>query len=168
MASEKAFHINERVTSDPLHLILEDGRSAGTVSLDQAKYLAQEYELDLVEISPKAIPPVAKLMDYNKFRYQIEKQARTGVKAKNPQLKEVRLSYQIDEHDLEIKVRQAQRFLDEGNFVRVFLKLRGRENVFAQKAKGQLSHFCELAEASVEQMPQQEGKRLQMIIKPKK
>ena len=146
---------------------MADGRSAGTVSLDQARYLAAQYELDLVELNGSANPPIVRLLDYNKYRYQQEKQARGTTKSRN-ELKEVRLSFGINSHDLETKAKRAREFLADGSFVRVFLNLRGRENVFPQKGKQILLDFQSLTDAQTEQPITQEGKKIQMIIKAKK
>ncbi len=145
---------------------MPDGRTAGNVSIDQAKYLASQYELDLVLVNTNASPPIAKIIDYNKFRYQQEKQARGGKKV--GQLKEVRLSYRIDSHDLEIKAAQARKFLENGHLVRVFIKLRGRENLFLNQAKAGLEKFLALCGGQWEQSITQVDKRIQAVIKPKK
>ncbi len=148
---------------------MNDGVSRGTVTTSEALRIARELGFDLVEIAPKAMPPVAKLLDYNKFRYEQEKKARASAKAaKNPQLKEVRLSFGIGSHDIEIKAKRAREFLDEGNFVRVFIVLRGRENIFPDKAKQTLVAFQHAVDAVVEQPVLHIGKRVQLIIKPKK
>ncbi|MEK7548545.1 MAG: translation initiation factor IF-3 [Patescibacteria group bacterium] len=165
--AEAQFPVNDQVLADPVHLIMEDGRSAGAVSLDQAKYLAHQASLDLVEISPRANPPVAKLLDYNKFRYQQEKQARQSA-AKNPQLKEMRLSFSINPHDLETKARRARQFLSEGHFVRAFINLRGRENAFPEKAKQRLVSFMSTIDGALEKDVTHVGKKVQLIIKPRK
>lgn len=145
---------------------MPDGRSAGNVSIDQAKYLASQYELDLVLINVNATPPIAKILDYNKFRYQQEKQTRGGKKV--GQLKEVRLSYRIDPHDLETKANRARKFLEEGHLVRVFIKLRGRENLFLAQAKTGLEKFLDLCGGQWEQSITQVDKRIQAVIKPRK
>ena len=146
---------------------MDDGRSAGEVSLDQARYLATQHGLDLVEVNSAAKLPIVKLLDYNKYRYQQEKVARQSHKKSNA-LKEVRLSFSIDPHDLEVKAKRAREFLAEGSFIRVFMLLRGRENVFPEKGKQVLLNFQEVVGADVEQPVSQLGKRLQLIIKPKR
>jgi len=146
---------------------MPDGRSAGSVGLDQARYLAAQYGLDLVEIAPKATPPVGRLLDYNKFRYQQEKLARGG-KGKTTQLKEMRLGYAIGDHDLSVKAKRAKEFLEEGHFVRAFINLRGRENIFPDKAKQSLIAFQQLTGGTLEQPASQVGKRVQLIIKPQR
>jgi|GEM_PF-2033990 len=148
---------------------MSDGRSAGVVSLDQARYLAREHNLDLVEISSTNDPPIVKLLDYNKYRYQQEKLARQAqVNRKNNQLKEMRLSFSIDEHDLETKANRAREFLAEGHFVRVFIKLRGRENVFPGKAKQILFDFQNRVGGAEEQPVSQVANKVQLTMKPKK
>jgi len=169
VVTEKNFPINEQITANPVHLIMDDGRSAGTVSLDQARFLAAQAGLDLVAISPIATPPVVRILDYNKFRYQQEKTGRQATtKTKNPQLKEIRLGFAIGEHDFANKAKQAKGFLSQGHFVRAFLTLRGRQNVFADKAKELLTKFCQEVGGEMEHQPEQNGKRLQVIIKEKK
>lgn len=146
---------------------MEDGRSAGNVSLDQARYLAAQSDLDLVELNPNANPPIVKLLDYNKYRYQQEKTAR-GVKQHSTELKEIRLSFSINDHDVAIKANRAKEFLDDGNFVRAYIQLRGRENIFPDKAKQTLIEFGNQIGAEIEKPPSQTGKRIEIIVKPKK
>lgn len=147
---------------------MDDGRSAGTVSVDQARYLAEQNGLDLVELNANAQPPIAKLLDYNKYRYQQEKHARAAGKPKTNELKEIRLSFSIDSHDLMVKANRAKEFLDQGHFVRVYIQLRGRENVFPEKAKERLSQFQQMVDAVVEQPVTHIGKKVQLIIKQKR
>lgn len=146
---------------------MNDGRSAGEVSLDQARYLANQYELDLVEIGPKASPPVAKILDYNKYRYQQEKHAR-GTRTKSNELKEIRLGFKTDEHDIATKVRKAEKFLSEGNIVKIYVMLRGRENVFPEKAKQNLELFRQQIDAEYDQPITHIGKRVQCILRKSK
>ena len=122
---------------------MPDGRTAGNVSIDQAKYLASQYELDLVLINVNASPPIAKILDYNKFRYQQEKQAR-GTSKKVSQLKEVRLSYRIDPHDLATKANQARKFLEDGHLVRVFIKLRGRRKLLHGRSQARFGKISRI------------------------
>jgi translation initiation factor IF-3 len=143
---------------------MNDGRSAGVVSLDQARYLSNQYELDLVEIGPKASPPVAKILDYNKYKYQQEKHARQ-TKSKSNELKEIRLGFKTDEHDIATKAKKAEKFLAEGNIVKVFVMLRGRENVFPDKAKQNLEMFRALINAEYDQPIIHIGKRVQCILR---
>jgi translation initiation factor IF-3 len=166
---EKELRINEEITARVVRLIMEDGRSVGDVPIDQARYLAQQYGLDLVEIAPKAIPPVVRLLDYNKYRYQREKHARlTGKNTKGNEMKEIRLGFKTDEHDLATKAKRAKQFLEQGNFVRVFVLLRGRENMFAEKAKQTLEQFQQLVGAAVEQPVAHVGNKVTVILKKNK
>lgn len=146
---------------------MDDGRSVGVVPLSQAKSLAREKELDLVELNGSVKPPIVKILDFNKYRYQQEKQSR-GQSKQNNELKEVRLSFQIGSHDLEVKAKKAREFLEQGNFVRVFINLHGRENVFPDKAKQILLNFSEVVNADLEQPVTHEGKKVQLIIKKRK
>ena len=146
---------------------MNDGQSAGVVSVDQARYLAEQYGLDLVEMGGNAQVPVVKLLDYNKYRYQQEKHARATPKQKT-ELKEMRLSFSIDAHDLSTKAGRAKEFLAAGHFVRAYIQLRGRENVFPEKAKQRLEQFREILDAAVEQPVSHVGKRVQIILKPSK
>lgn len=148
---------------------MEDGQSVGTVSLDQARYLAEQSELDLVELNGSATPPIVKLLDYNKYRYQQEKTARlNGAKQKSNELKEIRLSFGIDSHDLMIKAKRAKEFLADGSPLRVYIQLRGRENIFPEKARQRLELFRQEIGAEIDQPVSQLGKRVQIILKPKK
>lgn len=164
---EKNYPLNDEIRSPEVHLILADGTSAGVVTLQKAKDISNQENLDLVEIGSSAKPPVVKLMDYNKFAYTQSKQAKKS-KAKSNQLKEVRLSLLISDHDINTKADRAKEFLSEGHFVRAFINLRGRENIFAYKAKEVLAKFGVRIEATVEQPVNQVGKRLQVIFKPGK
>lgn len=167
--NDREHRINHEIRVPQVHLVLNDGESAGTVSTQEALRLARESGFDLVEIAPKAVPPVAKLLDYNKFRYEQEKKARQSTKnARNPQLKEVRLSFRIGAHDLETKAKRARQFMDEGHFIRVLIVLRGRENVFPDKAKERLEEFRTATDSVVEQAVTHIGNRVQVILKSKK
>ncbi len=146
---------------------MDDGRSAGKVGLDQARYLAAQAELDLVEIGPNASPPVTKLLDFNKYRYQQEKHAR-GNKTRANDLKEIRLGFKTDDHDLETKAKRAQQFLDQGHIVRVYIQLRGRENVFPDKAKQTLDQFRQRTVSEMDSPITQVGKRIICILRKKK
>lgn len=148
---------------------MEDGASAGVVSLDQARYLAWQHGLDLVEISPSAVPPVARILDYNKYRYQQEKHARlTGKTNKGNELKEIRLGFKTDVNDLSTKAKRAVKFLDDGNLVRVFINLRGRENVFPDKAKQTLENFQKITGAVADQPITHIGKKVAVILRKQK
>ncbi len=128
--------------------------------------MAYERDLDLVEASASASPPVCKLLDYNKFKYEQEKQERLQrAKGKALELKEIRLSLKIGEHDLQVKAKHARDFLDKGNKVRVNLQLRGREMMFQEKAMEMFDHFRNLLDAEYEQAPSRLGNRFNVILK---
>jgi len=136
------------------------------VSLDQARFLASEYDLDLVEISDKAVPHVCKLINYDKYRFEQEKKLRLQrVNTKNLDLKEVKLSYKIDEHDFGFKAKQAKKFLDAGNKVKVSMRLYGRENIFVQKAYEIIERFRVAIEGEFEPTPNKLGNNIFSTIK---
>lgn len=123
-------------------MVNEDGEQLGVMSLSQALNLAGEHGLDVVEVSPGARPPVVKLIDYAKFRYQQQKaEALQRKKAKRVEIKTIRLSVRISEHDLITKAKQADGFLEEGDLVRVELRMRGREQAFLDLPEKQLKNF---------------------------
>lgn len=139
--------------------------------IKDAMALADEMELDLVEISPTAKPPVCKIIDYNKFLYeQKKKQKEMKAKAAKVSLKEVRLTPNIDDHDFNFKLRHAQKFLQDGDKVKVDVFFKGRSIIFKDKGKYQLLKFADELEndAKVERLPKMEGKRMIMILAPKK
>ena len=140
------------------------------MSCGEALRLAGERELDLVEISPNANPPVCKLMDYGKFRF--EKQKREKEQRKNQkvvELKEIRLSLNIGDHDFETKLSHAQKFLGEGNKVKASIRFRGREMAHASRGNDVMDRFAEAlsAHASVEKPAKLEGRSMQMVLAPR-
>ncbi len=160
--------INERISSPQVFLIGPKGEAFGVVSNDQAQYLAFDSGIDLVEINPNGSPPVVKMMDFGKYRYEQEKKRREAkTKTKGPELKEIRLSRKIDSHDLETKARRAKEWLDDGDKVRIFLQLMGREFMFAEQAKDVVRHFAVLADGIFEQEPTLFGNRFIAIIRRK-
>ena len=143
----------------------------GIVSLMEALRMAGELDVDLVEISATAVPPVCRLMDYGKFKYQEQKRAHEAKqKQKQIQVKEVKLRPQTDENDYQIKMRNMTRFLEEGDKVKVTLRYRGREMAHQEFGIRQLERIkADLIElAVVEQFPKLEGRQLIMVIAPKK
>ncbi|ENO82942.1 translation initiation factor IF-3 [Thauera sp. 27] len=141
------------------------------MSLNAALNMAEEAGLDLVEIAPMAAPPVCKLMDFGKFKYQEQKKAHEArLKQKQVQVKEVKLRPGTDENDYQIKLRNLKRFLDEGDKCKVTLRFRGREMAHQEFGLRQLERIkADLEEqGQVEQMPKMEGRQMIMIIAPKK
>ncbi|ENO90125.1 translation initiation factor IF-3 [Thauera linaloolentis 47Lol = DSM 12138] len=141
------------------------------MSLNAALNMAEEAGLDLVEIAPMAVPPVCKLMDFGKFKYQEQKKAHEArLKQKQVQVKEVKLRPGTDENDYQIKLRNLKRFLEEGDKCKVTLRFRGREMAHQEFGLRQLERIkADLDEqGQVEQMPKMEGRQMIMVIAPKK
>lgn len=149
-------------------LIGPDNANYGEVSYDQAMVLAYDAGLDLVVVSPNAPVPVAKLMDYGKYQYEIEKKERKQRARQHAgEVKEIKLTYKIDEHDFQTKVERARKFLEEGMKVKIFLPLYGRENIFADRAIEQIERFRTLIDATYESKPAKMGNRFITIMRKK-
>jgi translation initiation factor IF-3 len=154
-----------------VRLVGEEGEQLGVVPTHQALAMAEEAEVDLVEIAPQAKPPVCRLMDYGKFKYQEQKRAHEAKqKQKQIQVKEVKLRPATDENDYQIKMRNMVRFLEEGDKVKVTLRYRGREMAHQEFGIRQLERIkADLGDTIVvEQFPKLEGRQLIMVIAPKK
>lgn len=154
-----------------MRLIGEDGEQVGIVSLHTAMNMAEDAGLDLVEIAPLAKPPVCRVMDFGKFKYQEAKKAHEAkLKQKQTQLKEVKLRPGTDENDYQIKLRNLVRFLTDGDRCKVTLRFRGREMAHQEFGLRQLERVkADLDElGQVEQMPKMEGRQMVMVIAPKK
>ena len=150
-------------------MIDSDGKQLGILPRREALRLAEERDLDLVEVAPNADPPVVKLMDYGKYQYERAKREREARKArKEIEVKEVRLRPKTDEHDVNFKIRQARSFLESGAKVKVRMRFRGREIYNLDVAKKQFDHFAEeLADiGTIEQRPSFEGRTMLMIVAP--
>ncbi len=162
--------INELITAREIRLVME-GQEPKVMSVSDALRMAEEQELDLVEISPNAVPPVCKIMDYRKFVYtQKKKQKELKAKQSKVVIKEVRFGPNTDDHDFNFKLAHAKKFLEEGNKVKAFVFFRGRTIVFKDRGEILLLKFAqELADYGVvEQMPKLEGKKMIIMINPKK
>ncbi len=162
--------INEQIRDREVRLIGENGEQLGIMSVREAMKLAEEAELDLVKIAPTAKPPVCKIIDYGKYRYELarkEKEARK--KQKVVELKEIRLSPNIDSNDLNTKMNAAKKFLSKGDKVKITLRFRGREMAHMNASKHILDDFAEsLAEvAVVEKAPKVEGRSISMVLAEK-
>ena len=162
--------INDRIRITPVRLIDENGEMVGVVETDDARRRAMEAGLDLVEIAADVRPPVCKIMDFGKYKYELSKKDKQGKKSKGSEMKEVRLgrSMKIDPHDVEIRVNQALRFLMEGHKVQIVANYRGRELAHKQIGEAKLDdvvkRLCELGR--LESAPKLAGKRLTAIIAP--
>lgn len=147
-----------------------DGEQVGIRSLDEALALAQEHEIDLVEIAPQAKPPVCRLMDYGKFRYQEQKrQQEARARQKIVQVKEVKFRPATDEGDFNVKMRNVRRFIDDGDKVKVSLRFRGREMAHQELGMRVLERVRDEIEeiAQVESMPKLEGRQMVMVLAPR-
>ncbi|MCK3684839.1 translation initiation factor IF-3 [Maribellus sp. YY47] len=154
-----------------MRLVGENIENPGIFQLRDALRMADEMELDLVEISPKADPPVCKITDYSKFLYQQKKkQKEMKAKATKIVVKEIRFGPQTDEHDFQFKLRHAEKFLQEGAKVKAFVFFKGRSILFKEQGEILLLKLATALEevGAVEQMPKLEGKRMTMFISPKK
>lgn len=163
--------INEQIRDKEIRLIGENGEQLGIMSARDAMKLAREAELDLVKIAPTAKPPVCKIIDYGKYRYELarkEKEARK--KQKVIEIKEVRLSPNIDVNDLNTKIGSARKFLQKGNKVKVTLRFRGREMAHMQASRHILDDFAqELSDvAVVDKPPKVEGRSMTMFLNEKR
>jgi translation initiation factor IF-3 len=163
--------VNGEINAPEVRLVGDDGEQLGIVSLNTAMSIAEEAGLDLVEIAPLAKPPVCKVMDFGKFKYQEQKKAHEArLKQKQVQVKEVKLRPGTDENDYQIKLRNLKRFLGDGDKAKVTLRFRGREMAHQEIGMRQLERIkSDLEEiAVVEQMPKMEGRQMIMVIAPKK
>lgn len=152
-------------------MIGADGEQLGIMSAREAQALADEAGLDLVKIAPKAAPPVCKIIDYGKYRYELsrkEKDARK--KQKVIEVKEIRMSPNIDTNDLNVKVAAAKKFIEKGNKVKVSIRFRGREMAHTSESKPMMDDFAaQLSEiAAVDKAPKMEGRFMTMFLAPKK
>ncbi|NNK64227.1 MAG: translation initiation factor IF-3 [Gemmatimonadetes bacterium] len=162
--------VNDQIRISPVRLIGADGEQVGVVSLDTAKERAREADLDLVEVAARARPPVVKVMDWGKYRYEQQKKAREARKNQHQtEIKEVQLRPRTDDHDFEVKLKRARRFLEEGNLVRVVLRFRGRELRRPEVGLATLDRMIDAVQdlAKVEQRSNNiEGRRLVAILEP--
>ncbi len=167
---ENPHKINEKITAKEIRLV-GDNVEIGVYSLTNAIAVAEELELDLVEISPKASPPVCKILDYKKFLYEQKKREKAlKSKATKVVIKEIRFGPQTDEHDYEFKKKHAEKFLNDGAKLKAFVFFKGRSIVFKEQGQILLLRLAQDLEeiGKVEQMPRLEGKRMTMFISPKK
>jgi translation initiation factor IF-3 len=161
--------VNNRIRAREVLLIDEEGTRVGVVSLRDALALAEERGLDLVEVAPTATPPVCRILDYGKYRYEQTKREREARKhQKQAELKEVRLKPKTDEHDLEIKARQARKFLLAGDKVKFTVRFRGREMAHPDIGREMLEQIAEELRdvATIEQRPLMEGRALSLLLAP--
>ena len=163
--------INEEIRDREVRVVNQQGEQLGIMPTAQALKLAEEQQLDLVNIAPTARPPVCKLMDYGKYRFEMSKKEREIKKnQKIMETKEVRLSATIEDHDIDVRYRQAVKFLQDGNKVKVSVRFRGREVTHASLGQDLLHRFAELCSecSKVEKQPKLEGRQMLMFLAPAK
>ncbi len=163
-------NINEKIRAKEVRLIDENGAMVGIVQTYDAIKMARERELDLVEVSPKAVPPVARIMDYGKFKYETAKKAQEAKKKQTViQVKEMKLGLKIEEHDLQFKLRQLHGFLEEGDKIKLTIMFRGREVLHRDKGEQLAVKVIEALKdvGDVEQRPKFDGRNIIIVFGPK-
>jgi len=163
------FLVNEQIDFSNVQVIDANGEKLGSMPIRKAIDLAKDGDLDLVLVSPNKDNPVCKILDYSKFKFEMNKKAKESKKKQKViELKEVRLSPNIDKHDLEVKAKNANKFIDAGNKVKVAMRFRGRELNFIEQGKVIMNEFRDLIEnAQVDKDAKMEGKNLIMFLSPK-
>lgn len=167
----KTYRLNQRIFASPLRVIDAEGKLIGVISKFEALKLAQVQELDLVEIAPKAVPPVAKIVDFNKFLYQLEKKKKEEKKkAKVSETKEIRLGPFMSDNDLQVMIRRGRGFLEEGHKLRLVVKFRGRQIVHPEFGREVVNKLIKALEklSKVDREPHFEGKQLVTLLSAEK
>jgi len=168
--TQDSYRVNNRIRVPEVRVIGDDGGQLGIMATHEALRMAEEKGLDLVEVSPKAVPPVCRVMDYGKFKYE---QSKSQAKAKKHQstvtLKEIKFRPKTDDHDFDFKVRHIRRFLGEGNKAKLVIIFRGREIVHPETGQAMLKAVFEAVQdiATIEQNPMMEGRRMLMVLAPR-
>lgn len=163
--------VNERIRIREVRLIDEEGQQIGIIATRDAMEMARSKGLDLVEVAPNAVPPVCRIMDYGKFRYEQSRKERESRRHQHViELKEVRIRPKIDDHDLETKGRQAAKFLDAGDKVKMTVLFRGREMAHPDIGKALLDQLADMLRphGTIEQTPRLEGRAMTMMLNPLK
>jgi len=166
----KNVRINEQIRISPVRLIDSDGRQVGVVSVEEARQLSRERELDLVEVAPTARPPVCRIMDYGKYKYRENKKAKEAKKKQHViQMKELKLRSKINEHDLQFKLRHVRKFLEKHSKVKLTMVFRGREVVHKELGEQVLQRiYDEVSDiAGQEGQIKMEGRNMILILSPK-
>lgn len=166
----KELQINEEIRDKEVRVITGDGEVLGIMSSQEALKVAEEKNLDLVKIAPQAVPPVCKIMDYGKYRFEQAKKEKEAKKNQHVvEIKEIRLSLNIDTHDFETKVNHARRFLTSGNKVKVSIRFRGREMAHTENGLVTMQQFADACTefSNVEKAAKLEGKSMMMFLAPK-
>ena len=167
--AEKDLRINEAIRMREVRLIDGEGNQKGILPTIEALRMAREAGLDLVEIAPQAQPPVCKLLDYGKYKFDLEKKTRESRKhQKQVRIKEIRMQPKIDDHDLDFKTRHVREFLDEGNKVKVTVRFRGRELAHTELGRAVLDRILAMLEGNflLERAAQMEGRTMSLLLNP--
>jgi translation initiation factor IF-3 len=162
--------VNERIRSPRVRVIDPEGQQLGIMAIGQARSEAERWSLDLIEIAPEADPPVCRIMDYGKFRYEAQKkQKESSKKSSQTELKGIRVRPNTDDHDMAFKVKNAIKFLQQGNMVKFNVIFRGPELRHKEVGMAQLQQFIESTKevAEVEMAPRMEGRQMTMLLRPK-
>ncbi|MDR1588351.1 MAG: translation initiation factor IF-3 [Treponema sp.] len=168
--SDKDLRINEQIRVREVRLIRDEGEKQGIMTTLEALEIAREQNLDLVEVAPQAVPPVVKILDYGKFKFENEKKVRDSKKKqKLLKLKEIRMQPKIDEHDLDFKSKHVKEFLAEGNKVKVTIRFRGRELAHTELGLDVLKDVLARIEGDyiMDKPPAMEGRFMSMVLSPK-
>lgn len=161
--------MNRRIRRPEVRVINQDGQQLGVMPTSEALRIADAGGLDLVEVNPKVTPPVCKIMDYGKFKYEKSKQAKAAKKHQSSvTVKEVKLRPKTDTHDFDVKAKRVSKFLKEGHKVKIQIIFRGREIVHPETGQEMLQRVVDYCgdELSIDQMPVMEGRRMVMIVAP--
>jgi translation initiation factor IF-3 len=159
--------VDQQIRVPEVRVIDENGEQVGVLPLAEALEMARAKELNLVEVAPNAVPPVCRILDFGKYKYEEEKKERAARKNQHTsELKELRLRPRTDEHDLQVRARAARRFLEEGHKVRLVVRFRGRESTHPEVARAQINHIAERLSdiAVVERAPEMEGRGMYAIL----
>ncbi|HET9957569.1 MAG TPA: translation initiation factor IF-3 [Polyangiaceae bacterium] len=162
--------VNHRIRVPEVRVVAEDGSNLGVLSTEQALRRAQEVGLDLVEVNPKAVPPVCKILDFGKYKYEEKKKQREAKKKQTVvEVKEIKIRPKTDDHDVEVKIRAIRKFIESGNKVKVTCRFRGREIMHPERAQMQLNLILSRVEdiANVEQRPVMEARTMALVVAPK-
>lgn len=163
--------VNERIRAKEVLVIDEDGTKLGVMPTREALKLARNKDLDLVEVSPNSNPPVCRIMDFGKYKYQMQKKMHEAKKKqKTIEVKTVKVRPRTDEHDMQVRIKQVRKFLEKGNKVKAVVMFRGREQAHVELGEAQLLKIFDAVKdiAEMERKPKKEGRDMIMILAPKK
>jgi translation initiation factor IF-3 len=162
--------VNERIRAKSIRLIGADGEQIGVMSAEEGLKLAREQELDLVEVAPTASPPVCRIMDYGKYKYEQSKRAKEAKKHQHViVVKEMKFRPKTEEHDYQFKLKHVRKFLTDGNKAKVTVRFRGREMAHTDRGRQMLIKLAQDTQdiATVEQQPRLEGRQMTLVLAPK-